>query len=133
MDTMGIAASLSVHRVFMLAVFASVIGLWRFGLALFFRGNDLSTENVCLQIKNGVTEQSHGDPARSKLENDFGNTGWCRNSVCNNSQLCKPCQRRFLIIFTVGRSASTTLTWMMDSLPGIRMSGENNDLLRKKK
>jgi hypothetical protein len=55
---------------------------------------------------------------------------WCPKAVCLNSDLCQPCQRRFLILLATGRSASTTLDFMLDSLPGVRMSGENNDELK---
>jgi len=54
---------------------------------------------------------------------------WCPLATCNTTELCAPCRRRFLIIITAGRSASTTLTWMLDKLPGLRMAGENNDAL----
>jgi hypothetical protein len=66
---------------------------------------------------------------RAKRYNYEGSK-WCPKARCYNSLLCEPCQRRYLIILSTGRSASTTLTWMMDSLPGIRMSGENNALLQ---
>jgi len=59
------------------------------------------------------------------------NHKWCPSSKCTVSNICKPCDRKFLIIMSVGRGASTTLTWMMDQLPGVRMAGENNDLLKK--
>jgi hypothetical protein len=55
---------------------------------------------------------------------------WCPQAVCLNSDLCQPCQRRFLILLATARSASTTLDFMLDSLPGVRMSGENNDELK---
>ena len=55
---------------------------------------------------------------------------WCPNAQCHNTALCSPCQRSFLIVITSPRSASTTLTWMLDSLPGITMGGENNDALK---
>ena len=55
---------------------------------------------------------------------------WCPNAVCYDSILCKPCQRRYLVVIASGRSASTSLTWMLDQLPGVRMSGENYDVLR---
>jgi hypothetical protein len=57
-------------------------------------------------------------------------TSWCPKAVCLNSNLCQPCQRRFLIILATARSASTTLDYMIDNLPGMRMSGENNDQLQ---
>lgn len=55
---------------------------------------------------------------------------WCPTAKCFDSANCRPCQRRFLIVIATGRSASTTLTWMLDALPGVRMSGENNDVLK---
>jgi hypothetical protein len=58
---------------------------------------------------------------------------WCpfvTDKLCHNSALCRPCQDRFLFIIATGRSASTTLTYMLDALPNVRMSGENdNELL----
>jgi len=54
---------------------------------------------------------------------------WCPGAVCHDSDVCHPCQRRFLIVIATGRSASTTLTHMLGSLPGIRMSGENYNML----
>ena len=54
---------------------------------------------------------------------------WCPEARCLSSPLCRPCQRRFLIIIANARSASTTLTWSMDLLPVIRMSGEINNAL----
>jgi hypothetical protein len=55
---------------------------------------------------------------------------WCPRAKCVNTASCQPCQQRFLIILTTGRAASTTLTWMMDALPGVRMAGENNNFLK---
>jgi hypothetical protein len=56
-------------------------------------------------------------------------SSWCPNANCTGTPICYPCQRRWLIIVTTGRSASTTLTEMIDRLPGIRMTGENNNLV----
>lgn len=50
---------------------------------------------------------------------------WCPNATCYNSPVCLPCQRRWLIIISSGRSGSTTLRRMMSELPGVRLSGEN--------
>jgi hypothetical protein len=134
------ATLMRVHQIIQFLVLGLVFAIWNFWTIWNFEECDVSREYVDLKRKNKETndklktksiEQSGGDPAVLRLENDFGNTGWCRNSTCNSSILCQPCNRRFLIIFASGRSASTTLTWMMDSLPGVRMSGENNDLLRK--
>ena len=56
---------------------------------------------------------------------------WCPEAQCHNdTSSCSPCQRRFLMIITNGRSASTTLTWTLDLLPGLRMAGENNNVLQ---
>jgi hypothetical protein len=136
---MSFVNAIGVHLLIQLIALVTVFIWGDFWLVWQFRERGVSTANVNFKSNNentdelaiDVTEQSHGDPARSQLRHDFGNTSWCRNSTCNNSLLCQSCKRRYLIIFTSGRSASTTLTWMMDSLPGIRMSGENNDLLRK--
>ena len=57
------------------------------------------------------------------------NWSWCPYASCFDSAMCTPCQRRFLILICTGRSASTTLTWMIDALPGVRMAGENADTL----
>lgn len=62
---------------------------------------------------------------------DFAGSAWCPTAVCLNSDVCQPCHRRFLILIATGRSASTTLTYMLDQLPGVRMSGENNDALNR--
>ncbi len=56
---------------------------------------------------------------------------WCPEAQCFGSPFCHPCQRRFLIVITNGRSASTTLTWMLNLLPGLRMGGENNNAIQK--
>jgi len=58
---------------------------------------------------------------------------WCPFASCFSSTMCNPCKRRFLILICTGRSASTTLTWMLDALPGVRMAGENNDALHELK
>ena len=54
---------------------------------------------------------------------------WCPTAQCHVTDLCHPCQRRYLIIITTGRSGSTTIQKMLNELPGIRLSGENNGML----
>jgi len=54
------------------------------------------------------------------------NIDWCPQATCHNSLTCRPCDRKFLIVIATGRSGSTTLTNMLDLLPGVRMAGENN-------
>lgn len=67
---------------------------------------------------------------------------WCPTARCSatghspeNHQeqqpMCNLCGEKFLIIISLGRSASTTLTWTLDTLPGIRMGGENNGAINK--
>ena len=90
---------------------------------------------VCLRIPNlpfasDDSASSHRQRTTSDTDSDQHQSSWCPNVTCPNSHVCKPCQRRFLIILAIGRSASTTLTWMLNSLPGVRMSGENNNQLR---
>jgi hypothetical protein len=58
-------------------------------------------------------------------------SSWCPNANCKGTTICYPCQRRWLIIITTGRSASTTLTEMVARLPGVRMTGENNNLIAR--
>lgn len=62
--------------------------------------------------------------------NSLVDWSWCPDAKCLVSPICDPCRRRFLIIITNGRSASTTLTWMLDTLPGVRMGGENNNAIQ---
>ena len=69
--------------------------------------------------------------------NDKGNkktTAWCPSPAisCDFAHPhCQPCGRKWLIIVSLGRSASTTLTHQMWQLPGIHMGGENNDFVGK--
>jgi len=51
---------------------------------------------------------------------------WCPSATCNNSPICAPCNRRYLFIISTARSGSTTLLQMFNSLPNVRLSGENN-------
>ena len=51
---------------------------------------------------------------------------WCKYATCNNSPLCSPCNKRFLFIVASGRSGSTSLLKMLNHLPNVRLSGENN-------
>ena len=95
---------------------------------LFSRLGGRREESSCIDVLHVDTSA----PPRTKFMGpSYHNSSWCPNSLCIDSPLCIPCQRRYLIIFSTGRSASTTLTWMMDSLPGVRLSGENNALLQR--
>lgn len=66
----------------------------------------------------------------SSQRNPLTHPNWCPQARCTNTVLCSPCQKRFLIVIATGRSASTTLTWMLNELPGVRMAGENNNTLK---
>ena len=54
---------------------------------------------------------------------------WCPNAKCYNSPICSPCNRRFLFLVTTSRSGSTTLLRMFNSLPNVRLAGENYNAL----
>lgn len=54
---------------------------------------------------------------------------WCPYATCHNSPLCSPCNRRYLLIISTGRSGSTSLLNMLNQLPQVRLSGENNNAL----
>jgi len=87
-------------------------------IILFTRDLALSSQKT---FENTVR---HSTPSNSQT-----NWSWCPFASCFDSAICRPCQRRFLILICTGRSASTTLTWMIDALPGVRMAGENADTL----
>lgn len=57
------------------------------------------------------------------------NSSWCPGAICHNSPICAPCNKRYLFILATGRSGSTSLLEMMNKLPNIQLSGENNDEL----
>lgn len=56
-------------------------------------------------------------------------TSWCPTASCHNSPICAPCNKCFLFILATGRSGSTSLLNMMNKLPNVRLSGENNNEL----
>jgi len=99
--------------------------------------NQLSKENdlVATADENDDTLSGEGEEKEGSTDTALKNQPplthpmWCPSATCTNTDLCKPCQRRFLLVIATPRSASTTLTWMLNELPGIRMSGENNNQL----
>jgi hypothetical protein len=102
--------------------------------------NDPPSVNVSTGDKNAssyISVNTHCSSTSSSVhfagfsKLSFENSSWCPHATCLDSDICHPCSRRYLIILATGRSASTTLTWMMNELPGVRMSGENNDELHK--
>ena len=113
---------------------------------------------VCLQLllSASVTRQGFPESTPKALQqHTYDNSAWCpsthlssstqNDNIVNTTSICRseddndekdrggggcrPCRRRFLVIVATGRSASTTLTRMIDTLPGMRLSGENNDLM----
>ena len=54
---------------------------------------------------------------------------WCPYATCHNSPLCSPCNRRYILILATGRSGSTTVLKMINSLPKVRLSGENRNFI----
>lgn len=83
--------------------------------------------NMTAAINKKVREDIEAE--RKALLPPLSHPSYCPKATCINTDLCSPCSRRFLIIVTTPRSASTTLTWMLDYLPGVRMAGENNNTL----
>jgi hypothetical protein len=91
-----------------------------------------------LQFKISVSNHADCPPAATavslKIADEeqprLNNLQWCPLANCSYTDLCQPCRRRFLIVIATPRSASTTLTWMLNELPGVRMAGENNNMLK---
>ena len=54
---------------------------------------------------------------------------WCPNAACEGTGLCEPCKNKYLFVLATGRSGSTTIMAMLNLLPGIRIAGENNDVM----
>lgn len=54
---------------------------------------------------------------------------WCPYANCQNSPLCTPCNRRYILILATGRSGSTTVLKMINYLPTVRLSGENRNFI----
>ena len=77
---------------------------------------------------------AQGHSAKEQQEHQGGLSNqakatWCPQATCPVTTICHPCKRRYLILLAAGRSGSTTLLHMLNSLPGIRLSGENNGVL----
>lgn len=133
-STMAIAFRITFQAVMVLLL---VFNYWNIrescSASNFFEGATLRKDDVIIadDLKDIPIATIPKQQQQLKAVPQFGGTSWCPQAVCHSSPMCQPCKRRFLIIFTTGRSASTTLTWMLDSLPGVRMSGENHDILKK--
>jgi hypothetical protein len=99
-------------------------------------------EALAVEESSEIVAQANNDEANEKTSpsrmhvdyhtNRFDYTSsWCPKANCKGTSICYPCQRRWLIIVATGRSASTTLTEMVARLPGVRMTGENNNLISR--
>jgi len=55
-------------------------------------------------------------------------SSWCPAAACPNSPVCSPCSQRFLFILATARSGSTTILQTLNTLPGVRLSGENDNV-----
>jgi len=59
---------------------------------------------------NKGSETKYHRSLREAAVNETIDYQWCPEAICFDSVLCEPCRRRFLIVLTTGRAASTTLT-----------------------
>ena len=50
-----------------------------------------------------------------------GETSFCPYATCHNSPICGPCNQRFIFIAATARSGSTSLLYMINSLPNVRL------------
>lgn len=89
--------------------------------------NSVARDSQVPKTGNATTFET--PPPSEKNHRDY-TTSWCPFAKCNNSPLCQPCSRRYLIVIASGRSASTTMLYMMNRLPNVRLSGENNNMVR---
>ena len=78
--------------------------------------------------------KKNASPSSNQTYKPFNSTNphvnsWCPYATCQNSPLCAPCNRRYILILATGRSGSTTLLKMMNYLPTVRLSGENRNFI----
>jgi hypothetical protein len=73
-------------------------------------------------------DDTYGNYTPFNTTNPHGDS-WCPYATCQNSPLCAPCNRRYILILATGRSGSTTLLKMMNFLPNVRLSGENRNFI----
>lgn len=96
---------------------------------------DMESSEIVAKEASAKKAAAADDTTRMHVDyhtNRFDYTSsWCPLANCTGTPICYPCQRRWLLIITTGRSASTTLTEMLQRLPGVRMTGENNNMIGK--
>lgn len=93
-----------------------------------------STSTVSIDVTETKETIPHNSwcPAACASANDTSTVD-ARNVSIPEPPACNLCDSKFLIVLALGRTGSTTLTWMLDSLPGIHMGGENNGAINKLK
>jgi len=103
--------------------------------AVFFFGSELEVSHLrrglaAYQYKAGPSFLAFNDPSFQAFnQTNPHEHSWCPSASCHNSPTCSPCNRRYLFIVATGRSGSTTLLQMLNFLPNMRLSGENNNEL----
>jgi hypothetical protein len=114
--------SISVHRqvrLFVLMTISVLVGI-QIGIIL-----SVQDEAASLTVNNNHTREHQ----TAAPDDDTIDLGWCPFAKCENSPLCQPCRKRFLLVVAGYRSGSTSMREMMDHLPGIRIGGENRNLI----
>ena len=117
----------------MMNTISSRVAVFMFAMiAIVVLSYSLSVETI--QAKLADSSSRVGTVAGSKRYKPFNTTNphgesWCPNATCQNSPLCAPCNRRYILILATGRSGSTTLLKMMNYLPSVRLSGENRNFI----
>lgn len=76
--------------------------------------------NGKLNKKEAAEESRSSEPFEPFNNTNPYEEAWCPLATCNNSPVCAPCNKRYLFIIATGRSGSTTLLKMFNSLPNVR-------------
>eukprot|EP00551_Chaetoceros_affinis_P007413 CAMPEP_0203680626 /NCGR_PEP_ID=MMETSP0090-20130426/40006_1 /ASSEMBLY_ACC=CAM_ASM_001088 /TAXON_ID=426623 /ORGANISM="Chaetoceros affinis, Strain CCMP159" /LENGTH=269 /DNA_ID=CAMNT_0050548783 /DNA_START=66 /DNA_END=872 /DNA_ORIENTATION=- len=92
-----------------------------------------ATNSTASPLHSAVQPKPEPKPINDTNYEPFNTTNphssWCPYATCQNSPLCQPCNRRYILIVATGRSGSTTVLKMINSLPNVRLSGENRNFL----
>lgn len=100
------------------------------------RHNDSSGQEEGMSSMGITASKTKNNSSPSKSKSNYQpfnstnpNSDFCPYAKCHNSPLCTPCNRRYIFILATGRSGSTTLLKMINTLPLIRLSGENRNFI----
>jgi len=112
-------------------LFVDIIVRWlsieKFGASEPFRIDQESLDPPVKKYK-AESRQEYGEKYHAfNQKNPW--TSFCPYAKCSNSDHCRPCDRRFIFEIAIGRSGSTSLLDLINALPGVRLSGENNGML----